>query len=163
MIVLVSDTSVLIDLERATLVEAALSLPYKFAVPDLLYENELREFGGPALLELGLRVESLVEAEVVSAAAARRRCNKLSVVDTFALALAQGRGWMLLAGDALLRAEAIVQKVECHGCLWVIDEIERAANVDPLHLAHCLTRLVEHPRCRLPRKEVDRRVNRLRA
>ena len=35
--VLVSDTSVLIDLERGGLLEGVFELPYEFAVPDLLY------------------------------------------------------------------------------------------------------------------------------
>lgn len=34
--VLVSDTSVLVDLERGSLLEASFRLPFQFAVPDLL-------------------------------------------------------------------------------------------------------------------------------
>ena len=40
--VLVSDTSILIDLERADLLRAAFSVDPEFVVPDLLYERELR-------------------------------------------------------------------------------------------------------------------------
>ena len=43
--VLVSDTSVPIDLERGLLLESALRLPFAFAVPDLLYERELKDYG----------------------------------------------------------------------------------------------------------------------
>ena len=57
--VLVSDTSILIDLERADLLRAAFSLDAEFVVPDLLYERELRDSGGAGLLALGLRIESL--------------------------------------------------------------------------------------------------------
>ena len=57
--VLVSDTSVLIDLERGSFLEPVFRLPYEFAVPDLLYERELRDHGGPALIDMGLRVEEL--------------------------------------------------------------------------------------------------------
>ncbi|MBL8232505.1 MAG: hypothetical protein JNL98_28670 [Bryobacterales bacterium] len=42
MTVLVSDTSVLIDLERRYLLEAVFSLEYVFAVPDVLYRQEMR-------------------------------------------------------------------------------------------------------------------------
>ena len=45
--VLVSDTSVLIDLERGLFLEPVFRLPFKFAVPDLLYERELKDHGGP--------------------------------------------------------------------------------------------------------------------
>ncbi len=56
---LVSDTSVLIDLERGTLLETCFRLPFQFAVPDLLYERELKNHGGDNLLRLGLRIEEL--------------------------------------------------------------------------------------------------------
>lgn len=62
--VLVSDTSVLIDLERGGFLEAAFSLSWEFAVPDLLYEGELRNYGGERLVELGLRVAELEPEEV---------------------------------------------------------------------------------------------------
>ena len=163
MIVLISDTSVLIDLERAELMEPALALPHKFAVPDALYESELRNYGGAALIALGLQVEALEEDKVAIAAQLRRECLKLSVIDTFALALAQGRGWMLLAGDALLRAEANRRRVECHGSLWIFDEVETSKIVEAARLADCLDRLAAHPRCRLPRREVELRLTRYRS
>ena len=47
--VLVSDTSVLIDLERGSLLETSFRLPFEFAVPDLLYQQELKDHGGGAL------------------------------------------------------------------------------------------------------------------
>jgi hypothetical protein len=51
-LVLVSDTSVLVDLQRGGVLEIALGLPYEFAVPDLLFERELREWEGLALQEI---------------------------------------------------------------------------------------------------------------
>lgn len=49
-VVVVSDTSVLMDLERGSLLEAAFRLPpFAFAVPDLLYERELKAKGGSGL------------------------------------------------------------------------------------------------------------------
>lgn len=40
--ILVSDTSVLIDLERGGLLEAVFALPHEFAVPDVLYDHEMQ-------------------------------------------------------------------------------------------------------------------------
>ena len=57
--VLVSDTSVLINLERGSFLEHVFLLPFEFAVPDLLYEIELKDHGGPKLIDMGLRVEEL--------------------------------------------------------------------------------------------------------
>lgn len=42
--VVVSDSSVLVDLERGGLFAAAFSLQLKYCVPDLLYQRELRLF-----------------------------------------------------------------------------------------------------------------------
>ena len=41
-LVLVSDTSVIVDLHRGGLLDIALRLPYDVAVPDLLFERELK-------------------------------------------------------------------------------------------------------------------------
>ena len=55
--ILVSDTSVLIDLERGGFLEVVFSLPDEFAVPDVLYHQEMQGEWGARLVELGLRVE----------------------------------------------------------------------------------------------------------
>jgi hypothetical protein len=119
--VLVSDTSVLIDLERGGFLEAAFSLSWQFAVPDLLFERELRHHGGDRLVELGLVVAELEPEEVVRALDYRRRQAALSLPDTFALSLAAARAWTLLTGDARLRSLAAEERVACHGVLWLLE------------------------------------------
>ena len=57
--VLGSDTSVLIDLTRGSLLEASFRLAFRFVVPDLLYERELKNWGGEDLIRLGLVIEQL--------------------------------------------------------------------------------------------------------
>ena len=64
MTVLVSDTSVIIDLERGELLESVFQLAVDFAVPDLLFHRELAGPLGDRLLALGLRVEELSPGEV---------------------------------------------------------------------------------------------------
>ena len=105
--VLVSDTSVLIDLERGSFLEPVFRLPFEFAVPDLLYERELRDHGGPALIDMGLRVEELDGAAVALALEYRRVRRSLSLPDSFALALSKANSWTLLSGDGSLRALAL--------------------------------------------------------
>lgn len=158
MIVLVSDTSVLIDLERAGLAEPALSLPHRFAVPDALYQVELAPYDGDRLLRAGLEVEELNGVELGRAGQIRQERPRLSVNDSLALALARSRGWMLLAGDRLLREAAAEHAVECHGVLWIIDELDRVAEVARTALAAGLQKLAAHPRCRLPKAELRARI-----
>lgn len=156
--VLVSDTSVLIDLERGQLLEPCFRLPYEFAVPDLLYKRELAEFGGPALVAQGLRIEELTGAELASVQVVRRENSGLSVPDAYALTLADARGWTLLTGDGLLRNLAEASSIPFHGVLWVLDEIFRASAIEPDSLLTALQAIADHPRCRLPRAEINMRL-----
>ncbi len=156
--VLVSDTSVLVDLERGSLLEASFRLPFRFVVPDLLYERELKNWGGEELIRLGLVVEELDGDGVRRAVAYRRREPALSLPDCFALVLAQTRSWALLSGDGALRQLATDEAVECHGVLWLLDEMRDADVVDIRDLYDGLTAIAEHPRCRLPKPEIRRRL-----
>ena len=62
--ILVSDTSVIIDLERGAFLEELFKLPFNFAVPDLLFRRELGGALGESLVALGLRIEELTSSEV---------------------------------------------------------------------------------------------------
>lgn len=159
MIVLVSDTSVLIDLERGQLLEPCFRLPYEFVVPDVLYKRELAEFGGPALVARGLRIEELTGIELLSVQAVRRENVGLSVPDAYAFTLADARGWTLLTGDGLLRNLAEARSVPFHGVLWVLDEIFHASVITADDLIAGLQAIASHPRCRLPRAEINARLS----
>jgi hypothetical protein len=155
-LVLVSDTSVLVDLQRGGVLEIALGLPYEFAVPDLLFERELREWDGLALQDITILT---LDAGGVELAVGYRRVDaKLSLPDTFALALAKRGGYTLLAGDASLRAMAQSESVECHGVLWVLDEIARLELAPLETVCAALVSISDHPRCRLPRGEIRKRL-----
>ena len=158
--VLVSDTSVLIDLERGSLLETSFALPFEFAVPDLLYVQELAEHGGAALIRLGLRVEELDGDGVSLALRYRQAARSLSLPDSFALALAQINCWTLLSGDGGLRRLALSEGVSCHGVLWLIDRMFDCGRVSGHGLAASLEAIVAHPRCRLPMQEVNMRIRR---
>ena len=120
--ILVSDTSVLIDLERGGFLDSCFRLPFEFAVPDLLYARELADFGGPELVARGLRVEALTGDEVTAAQTVRVAHPKLSVPDAYAYSLASARGWILLTGDGELRAIAKAEEVPFFGVLWILDQ-----------------------------------------
>jgi len=157
--VLVSDTSVLVDLERGGILDACFALPFEFAVPDLLFRRELAEYGGAALVGIGLRVEVLEPEEVTAAQNLRTANPKLSLPDAFAFVLASSRGWPLLSGDGILRTLAERQQVPVHGVLWVFDRMHDAKVMEGAALADCLDRLAAHPRCRLPKAEVNKRLD----
>jgi hypothetical protein len=154
MTILVSDTSVLIDLERGELISCAFKLSATFAVPDVLYERELRGHGGEELMKLGLKVESLDGNGVELAMSHRQVQRHLTVPDSFALALAKTNGWTLLTGDGPLRELAKAEEVDCHGVLWLLDEFETQGAATYVQLHRGLEGISAHPRCRLPRREI---------
>lgn len=158
MAVLVSDTSVIIDLERAGLLDEMFLLPFEFAVPDLLYARELEGDLGDKLIALGLRVEELTAAELRRATSVNRQHVKLSVPDTFAFALAESRTWTLLTGDGTLRELAATEQITMHGVLWLFDQLADGNHVVFEQLHGGLSQLFAHPRCRLPAKEVNHRL-----
>lgn len=158
--ILVSDTSVLIDLERATLLEEMFLLPFEFAVPDLLYERELAGELGDRLIQLGLRIEELTPVELRRATAVNRQHRRLSVPDTFAFAIAESREWGLLTGDGTLRELAVAEQIDMHGVIWLFDQLADGNHVAFDRLHRGLSDLFAHPRCRLPANEVRRRLMR---
>lgn len=143
-VLLVSDTSVLIDLQRGGMLEVVFQLPFDLGVPDVLYERELREWDGPALQPLGLQVLTLDGDGVTLAQSYRRREPRLSLPDAFALALAKSGGHILLAGDSSLRAQANLEDVECHGVLWILDALEEHGILPPADLLRALTAIAEY-------------------
>ena len=158
--VLVSDSSVLIDIERGALLDAAFSLSYELCVPDLLYHQELADFGGERLVALGLKVQSLDGKDVARSQGYRRAVRALSRPDCFALSLAARSGYILLTGDSKLRGLAATEGVACHGLLWLLDRIEREGTASGRCLRDGLAAIFGHPRCRLPEDEVQRRLAR---
>jgi hypothetical protein len=156
--ILVSDTSVLIDLERGQLLEATFALDWEFAVTDLLYKRELRAHNGKELVRLGLRVESLDGDGVRTALSYQARIPALSLPDSFALALAKINSWTLLAGDGELRKLAVIEAVDYHSVLWVFDQLlaQQAVAAETLHRS--LTTIANHPRCRLPTRDIRERL-----
>lgn len=158
MVIWVSDTSILIDLDRGGLLEHAFSCDQILAVPDLLYQNELEEENGPYLRTLGLNVLSLTPDELALAQSIRGQRPPLSLPDCFALCCAFRQDHLLLTGDMVLRKEATARGTTVYGLLWVLDQIEACGKfgVAPLHEG--LSKISADKRCRLPREGVNVRL-----
>ena len=148
----------LTDLDRGSLLEAVFDLPLVFVVPDLLYDRELMPYGGERLLKRGLQVAELDGEGVSRALNFRRMRPSLSLADTFALALATENRWMLLTGDRVLRNLAISEGVVCHGVLWLLDQMSDTEVTDHRTLYSALKAISAHPRCKLTRADVDKRL-----
>ena len=132
--IILSNTSCVIDLRKADLLEALFRLPYAFVVSDILFEDgesclTLRE--KRRLLDLGLEVQSMPGELVSRAHGYFNEHPLLTVHDCFALALAvEMEDCILLADDTPLRRVAEANRIDVRGVPWVIGELQ-AHQVEP--------------------------------
>lgn len=105
MLLLISDANILIDMENGNLIPVIFQLPYEIAVPDILFELELRERHSH-LLQAGLKVKSLNSVSVKKTEFLTQQYPRPSIMDHFALALALQERCLLLTGDKDLRVAA---------------------------------------------------------
>ncbi len=162
--VLVSDSSILIEFAKRELLDKMFALEFEFAVPDLLFHEELIDLGAysrPDLLGFGLRVESLDAEGVATAMAYQSERPALSLVDAFALALAGRHGWPILTEDRTMRRFADSKRIAHRDALWVVDTmLEQGVLSDSQGLA-VLEAMHDDPRCPVPRDELANRIARL--
>ena len=162
--IVISDSSCLIDLRKASLLDAFLRLPYELLIPNTLFEEELLKFSAAqktALLRGGLKVIDIPGDRVLRARQIAREMPHLSIHDAFAFTLAESHeGCMLLTGDGALRTLAMKQDIEVHGVLWVIDELHRHTRCAAETLLIALRLLAADPTVRLPQRELAAYIKR---
>lgn len=159
-ILLVSDTSVLIDLDYGGLLPVAFAAGMPMVVPDLLYANELEPYNGTYYRALGLQVVSLQPDEVSFAQQVKNERKPLSLPDCFALACARRQDHALLTGDGPLRIAAKAYGVPMYGLLWLLDALADSGTAAHSVLHEGLTKISQGPRCRLPKGEIQKRLAR---
>lgn len=128
MLLLISDANVLMDIEVGDLVAPMFSLSYQFAVPDVLYYEELEEQHAH-LLDMGLQTRTLSPKSVERVQTLSQTHVKPGRNDLFALALAEVEECPLLTGDAALRQAAETEHVEVKGTVWLISEMVREQRI----------------------------------
>lgn len=156
---IITDANIFIDMAAGELLESMFALSVEFAVPDILYLEELHE-NFAALPGIGLRVLPMSDTVVADAEVLRTRYRKPGQNDLFALALARSEQCPLLTGDRDLRLAAEQESAEVHGTLWLIERMveELALGVDAVKRAY---RLMGEDGSRLPWREVRRQLQRL--
>ncbi len=162
--IIVSDSSCLIDLRKASLLEAFLKLPYEILIPNTLFEDELLKFTGAQkklLVRGGLKVIDIPGERVLRAQQVVRGNPQLSIHDGFAFVLAETHtDCILLTGDGHLRTLATANHIEVHGVLWVVDEIHANGLTAAASLHAALLLLSADSTIRLPRRELTAAIKR---
>jgi predicted nucleic acid-binding protein len=119
---LISDANILIDMEAGGLLEVMFQLEETFAVPDVLFSEEL-EANHARLPALGLQIKSLSETGVASVFQLQDIYSGPSINDLFALELAREMVCPLLTGDKALRAAAKHEGIDYKGTLWLVEHL----------------------------------------
>lgn len=162
--IVVSDSSCLIDLRKASLLDAFVRLPYELLIPNTLFDGDLVKFTAAqkrALVRGGLQVIDLPGESVLRAVDVTRQLPRLSIHDGFAFALAeQHAGCVLLSGDGALRTYAASCAIEVRGVLWVIDELHQHNLVPVETLLGALALFAADDTVRLPAREVAASIRR---
>jgi rRNA-processing protein FCF1 len=159
--IIVSDTSCLIDLRKASLLEALIQLPYKIGIPDVLFE-ELVNFKQTeiALIEEHFKKMSLPGEGVLRVQTIASQHSALSLNDCFAFVAERITDSILLTGDRRLRNLATAHQIEVHGVLWALDEMLQARAAKPSQLYKALQLFQNDPTVLLPSHEVNARLKR---
>lgn len=155
---LISDANIIIDMNTGGLLRLMFRFDATFAVPDVLYEEELR-VDHPELPRLGLRRLELSEDTVGYAGRLVEKYQSLgaSINDLLALALARQEECPLLTGDGRLRTAGQTEGIDIHGTLWLIEQLLKARTITVRQAEAGYAKMREAGR-RLPWDEVDRQL-----
>ena len=162
--VLVSDSSILIEFSKRDILHKMFDLELEFAVPDLLFHEELIDLGSYCrqdLLGFGLRVEPLKAEGVEVALAYQSERPALSLVDSFALALAGCQGWHLLTEDRTMRVFAESKGIAHLDTLWVVDRMLQVGTLSTNQAGAAFEAMRDDRRCPVPKPELAVRIRRL--
>lgn len=156
---LISDSNILIDLIVVGHIKTMFRLPYKFAVPDILFEEELK-IHHSELLSYGLEIRSLSSETVAYAFELSAKYTQPGTNDLFALALAKECSCPLLTGDGALRQAAESEAVVLFGIIWIIEHMVRQHLINIVEARELFETMREQKR-RLPWDLVRAHLNEL--
>lgn len=163
--VVISDSSVLIDLAKIRLIETTLALPYEFVIPDVIFADELidlKHYQREQLIKLGFKIGSLTGEQVSTVYQYGLSYKPLAINDCFALVLAESiEQAILLTGDSNLRKTAQRHRVETHGIIWLCEQMRERLTVENKALLVALETLRDDPRTRIPKRELNRLIDQL--
>jgi len=159
---LISDANIIIDIKAGGLLRTMFRFDATFAVPDVLFEEELQA-EDPELPRLGLKLLELHEETVAYAEGLIAKYRRLgaSINDLLALALARQEKCPLLTGDLRLRTAAQEEGVDMHGTLWLIEQMVKGRVITVRQAEAAYTKMRATGR-RLPWDEVERQLRLLR-
>ena len=143
-------------MEVSNLTQKMFELPYQFAVPDILYYEELEE-EHENLIEYGLIMKTLSSESISYVDNTLAQYPKIGFYDKLALATAKQESCPLVTGDGALRKAGQKEAVVIFGTVWLIDELisHSIISVDEAREAYALMKVSGR---RLPWKIIEERL-----
>lgn len=158
----IKDANIIIDLHNINLLDAFLSLDYYVMTTDMV-RSEIK--GKDLKRRIDdycdgniLRIETLSYDELLEINRIKAEQPGLSVPDCSVVLLAKKFDAMLLSGDRLLRNKANELGIECHGILWIMDELVLENRITPRIASQKLKDLMATNN-RLPHSECHKRLD----
>lgn len=155
---LISDANIIIDIEVGGLIDAMFRLPFEYATPEPLFDQELRTTHAN-LVEGGLQLETLTPEMVDRAQALGQQYKGVSSHDLEALVLAEHRDAPLLTGDKKLRLVCLEENIDVRGTLWLVGQLFQSELITANDASAAYDRMVEDG-SRLPWDEVEKQLKR---
>lgn len=161
----VKDANVFIDMEYMDIFDLWFQLEYETITSDLVVREleDGRHFQALAYIESSQIYASSLPLDVV--VETQERHVGISATDAAVLHIAVQHNALLLTGDRRLRNAAKIEVVECHGSIWVLDQLVRNGKLKGLSAAQkliSLTKLKGKRKRFLPMKSVTEHINRWR-
>ncbi|MFH1700886.1 MAG: PIN domain-containing protein [Candidatus Zixiibacteriota bacterium] len=156
---LVFDTSVLIDIINADILEHLCQLDYELLISNVQVgeQKKRKEITCRDLESYGFKIISHPPDEVEKVYLIKRLHNRLSVKDLFAFITAEQEKALLITGDKDLRKMAEKSGLECHGILWLLDQIVDKNILSKKFAYRALSQIIKSGGY-LPEKEVHKRL-----
>lgn len=155
---LISDANILIDVDVGGLIEPMFQLPYEYATPDILYEEEIKSHHG-YYVKMGLRPIELSEQAVIRTIELANKYRGVSSYDLSAFSLAEQEQAPLLTGDQKLRKLCQEENHEVHGTIWLVENMleKNIIDVDRADIAY---KYMIEDGSRLPEDKIKNQISR---
>ena len=156
-VVYISDSNIWIDFRNADLLEHLFRLPFSLCCTDFVL-LELNNFPKEDLIRNGLIIEKMDDKSVVRLYDLRTLHNNSSLADVSCYLLAHQTGRPLLTGDGRLRKQALMDGMQVHGALWLLDKMIDHSILKAHDAAKALQLMLSHG-ARLPPGECQTRLS----
>jgi len=142
--VAVKDANVFIDMELMGLFDLWTALAYQTLTTSMI-EVELKCGGhSEALAYIATDHIEVLEPDTGEVEQFQHALDKrVSLQDASVLYVAMQRDALLLTGDKRLRMDAELLEVECHGSIWILDQLVLGGKLEGAVAAAKLSRLLE--------------------